>query len=189
MKPPLGEEPCCYRCFTEKTAAAVLLQKLTRGRFWRAPRSCLICLDDAIPRGAIAQPTLQCPTAAWHASFCRACLGQLVRTAVADGIEEPACPFPTCDRKLTEGDVIRLGGRAAKVALGALRRARFGGRFDELEGGSGADPQTLQWLALNTRACPACSVLIYRASGCNHMRCTRCDRRFDWASAPRLSAS
>ena len=43
------------------------------------------------------------------------------------------------------------------------------------------DAATARWIGTNCRPCPSCSVPIAKASGCNHMRCSRCGAGFCWA--------
>jgi hypothetical protein len=43
-----------------------------------------------------------------------------------------------------------------------------------------ADLASLLNITESTRACPRCSVRIYKSAGCNHMRCVKCATEFCW---------
>lgn len=42
------------------------------------------------------------------------------------------------------------------------------------------DSETLNWLKVNTQACPKCETFIEKNGGCNHVRCTKCNYQFCW---------
>jgi ariadne-1 len=44
-----------------------------------------------------------------------------------------------------------------------------------------ADACSLQYITLNARNCPKCSVPVEKTSGCDHMRCYACNHKFCWA--------
>lgn len=42
------------------------------------------------------------------------------------------------------------------------------------------DSETIHWLQANTQTCPACSAVIEKNGGCNHMTCRKCKHEFCW---------
>ena len=44
-----------------------------------------------------------------------------------------------------------------------------------------SDPDFLAFCSEHARRCPACQVVIYRYTGCNHVAC-RCGKAFNWDS-------
>ena len=40
---------------------------------------------------------------------------------------------------------------------------------------------THSWIAQNCKKCPQCSCRIEKASGCDHMTCTKCRHEFCWS--------
>jgi len=60
---------------------------------------------------------------------------------------------------------------------------------EEVEGGEGVghvckpeNVETVTMMKKETRACPGCSVRIYKIDGCNQMWCVECNTAFDWVS-------
>lgn len=49
-----------------------------------------------------------------------------------------------------------------------------------------ADVETVEMLKQNTKACPNCSMSIYKISGCDQMWCTQCRTPFSWRTGQRI---
>ena len=90
------------------------------------------------------------------------------------------CPAADCRGFVTTGN---CGTCAAKVCL-ACREL--------IEDGHVCDVAALASVAAmtaDTKPCPKCGVPIFRSSGCNHMRCTKCWSHFDWHTGRILANS
>ncbi|CAB9522464.1 RING finger protein [Seminavis robusta] len=44
----------------------------------------------------------------------------------------------------------------------------------------GSDASSEEWIKKHTRNCPGCNVVLTKARGCSHMRCTQCGVHFCW---------
>lgn len=49
------------------------------------------------------------------------------------------------------------------------------------------DIETVDMLKQNTKACPNCSIMIYKISGCDQMWCTQCRTPFSWKTGQRIN--
>ena len=188
--PVLGRSHVCATCLAARAAAATRIQARLRGVDARTrKRACPICLDEK-PRALFvwACASARAASGAARASrccdkVCSGCLARYVGAAVDEGRLHVRCPGDGCRELLSSSDVLAAVGPAKHATLAVNARARHGGRVERLlESTDAADAAFIRWARENTRACPSCSVIIYRYAGCNHMTC-RCGASFQWDEA------
>lgn len=91
-----------------------------------------------------------------------------------------ACPVTGC-RGFVSSD--RCGVCKADVC-GRCRSVQDDGHECKKE-----DLESIEFLSKDTKPCPLCTALIYRTTGCSHMRCTHCGNHFDWVTLKPLKVS
>ena len=172
------------RNLRHRHATVTALQAVIRGgRVRTAKRRCVICMED---RPALATASLSACTES-HA-FCCGCYSRYVRTAVEDGKLHIECAGEGCRVQFrgSGADVLALTGRKTLAKFKTLGTAARGSYLQKLNDGEAGDEGFREFARQHTRACPSCSVVIFRHAGCDHMSC-RCGRRFNWGSGPRVA--
>jgi hypothetical protein len=101
------------------------------------------------------------------------------------GQDVSGCPFAGCRGFVVDGACRVCGGEVCVRCGAALPR----GPAASPHVCDPADVESVRLLRADTRPCPRCGVPIFRASGCNHMRCTACMGHFDWATGRPLASS
>lgn len=146
--------------------AAIVIQSSARGRLARRPTTCFICLSEmAFGAKVSTVPSHQCHR------ICRSCARQYVDGQIADGRLYIRCPGEGC-RQLMDPEAFASHDAINKyrVSLRASHRERVAAE---------TDAEFVGFATSQTRACPACGVLIWRSGGCDHMHC-RCGNHFQW---------
>jgi hypothetical protein len=157
--------------------AAVQIQRIARGAYARSRKPCAICYDD-VPRPLLARPARGCGRAADHL-FCVRCVRTYIDVSLASGRLHVRCPGGDCGALVERAALTTYGSRAAVAAY-----------FDNLAAGHAErlaheeDRAFVAFCAAETRRCPGCAVLIWRAGGCDHMTCMcGCEFQYDAAEA------
>ena len=164
-----------------------------------APR-CGICLEQRAPspqcgmrHPALLAAGVQAPVDGWSCRaaggttpphfFCRGCMcAHLDALLARPGVPPPArlrCPQPGCTRALSDAELKWLIGDERLAAYTTARAAGHRGRLADVISGREGGADLARWAELHAQACPLCSVLVERASGCAHMSCP-CGAHFYW---------
>jgi small GTP-binding protein len=146
--------------------------------------TCNICLE-----GGLKYPKMvKCFTGCQH-RICRNCAKTYINSHVQEGKLQIEC----CD---VEGRRCRatvsprtIGQLCGAATLATYNKNLYANHFEYVEqlqeSKEGKDVEFVTWAHDNTRNCPRCSVIIYRCSGCDHMKC-KCGQSFNWSQAPKL---
>ena len=115
--------------------------------------------------------------------FCRKCMiAHLDAILARPGVPPPArlrCPQPGCTRALSDAELGWLIGEQRLRAYAAARATGHRDRLADVASGREGGPDLALWAEIHAQACPSCSVLVERASGCAHMSCP-CGANFYW---------
>lgn len=150
---------------------------------------CGICLGPVIDTVACCQQTggehykkVSCT----H-EYCKACLVPWIECNLEESCAQIGCPHTECAFNFNGEDVRRIAGDGAYVKFLDITTRNYQARLTDAS--RGMDKKTTEWLNLNTRVCPSCSVVIERSSGCNSMKCFTCGNRFNWSEAKTVKDS
>jgi len=152
-------------------SSAVRIQAYARGSFARTTRQCSVCADD-MPAPSLVAVAADCRDASHR--ICAPCARRYIDQSVADGKLFIKCPGIKCRHLAQPGTIEGHGSAAMRTMYREALAASHGQRLAAEE-----DGDFLGFARKHTRICPACSVLIYRYEGCNHMTC-RCGFEFQW---------
>jgi len=166
-------------CLRRRTAA-VLVQSSFRSHLKRTMRTCFICFD----RVAWASMISIVPDQNCHKT-CKDCATAHVNHALEEGKLYVRCPGEGCKHLLSDPQVEALASRKALDMKQKNQRAANARRLGEWEQ---EDDGFKDFCSRHARKCPACSVIIYRHAGCDHMHC-RCGAHFDWNKTPGIFLS
>lgn len=113
---------------------------------------------------------------ACHHRFCCDCMVAYVGGKLDDATWNIRCPEPGCKYCLHAHDVSSiLGGDAARIhRYHSLRNADYSANLMAV---LADDDDFSKWARSNTQACPNCSVIFEKASGCSTIIC-KCGTRF-----------
>jgi hypothetical protein len=157
------------------THAAVQIQRIARGACARVTSPCAICYDD-VPLRTLARPARACRRAADH-RFCVRCVRTHIDIALTSGRLYVRCPGGDCGAFVERAAFTTYGSLAAVAAYVEHLAAGHAERLAHEE-----DRAFVAFCAAETRRCPGCAVLIWRAGGCDHMTCV-CGREFQYDAA------
>jgi hypothetical protein len=157
--------------FARRKAAATTIQRLARGLIARISRQCEICLEDC-PLPMLVK-LASCRT---H-GICTHCAELYVDSQLHEGRLFVRCPGAGCQVLLTTATLTKFASGGAIQKYREHLEARHTNRLLTED-----DECFLAFCREGARRCPACGVIIWRCSGCDHMRCV-CGQQFNWQAA------
>ena len=125
-------------------------------------KDCPVCLDENLRPNEYT--TLECG----HAC-CNDCLTTQIEMAINERkIDKTKCPAQGCPHNITIQEVRNITNND-------------NGTIQRLQSLIDSTPKTTtEYMRQKTRPCPACRFPIERSSGCDMIKCTKCDHRFCW---------
>jgi len=151
--------------------AARAIQTRVRGWLARKQVHCPICLDE-LPWPAVRAVA----TGTKCHRVCTVCASTYIDMSLREGRLFIRCPGGDCGALLGTADLKRLATPEAfaqyEDSLAAVHASRL---LEE------SDEAFIGWCREHARQCPACTVVIWRWTGCDSMQC-RCGKSFNWSS-------
>jgi len=150
--------------------AGKVIVKNCRRVLSRIERPCPICFEH------FSWNSLKGLTSAGVACHraCASCAAAYVDSQLLDGRLYVRCPGEGCKNVLDSQIVRKAASATALQKYEETMMAKHSSRLLDED-----DETFLAFCAEYARLCPACSVIIWRYAGCNHMRC-KCGTLFNW---------
>jgi hypothetical protein len=112
--------------------------------------------------------------------ICGECMTMYLTTSIAQNdLKDLCCPFSEhCSKIMTVQFVRNIDNDLATAYEAKLKRMQAEANRTVVMN----DPKFAKWAKNKLKECPHCSVRIEKNEGCDHMKCYRCGKDFQWDS-------